>query len=609
MPELTRFGVVLVLACLAAAPASQPAGQIIVPLDDGRGELVITPDPARLAAMRCTIDQLRAALGQVSRMATLETRPMTFESPDAMAHLDRRLFSKDSEAAARAADEPAMLRGRARHLVPLLVRRLTAADETRDDVFAVLNALSSIGANAADAIPAIATRAHSDNRDIQIAAIDTLGLVGAVAELQKLLQDGAEPGVRQAAAEALAAGHIDLIHKALSDPKPPVRAAAAAAMRLRRDYSDEAALLVPLLSDDDKAVRMSAEHTLAAFRPVAPAIPALSRLLDKADRDEQAAVVVTLAAFRADAAILLPRLKAMWPNGTTEADKMLRCAIVCSAASYGSQIAADFAPLAAQCLADTDSGRLASALWAIVDLGPKAAVLAMKNATDLVAHEDEHVAAGAMFILATVGREAAPGVDMLRRQLAEPRAERTHAGLRALAAIGPAAKPALPEMARLVSADYDDPIQLLHWMASIDLDESTRLLKELAAKLPKPRADGPEVASRVAEGIAELERIRAEIASAKEAVTRPSALPFRMLSRYSADPANYQATIRPGDDIAGIIALLGAPTTAGGGAMRFLVHPSEKSLPAWVDMHVRDGRVESIKPGGAATWPTTWPSH
>ncbi len=141
----------------------------------------------------------------------------------------------------------------------------------------------------------IAQMARDDGRFPVARVLEAAELVGRApdpsAQISRLSDP--EPAVRYWAAVGLSAPGanprraVDALRKALGDPVPDVRIAAAEALCGADVAAEALPILVAALDHDDSRVRLHAMAVLVAIGPkAAPAVPALRRLLAAPDRDE-----------------------------------------------------------------------------------------------------------------------------------------------------------------------------------------------------------------------------------------------------------------------------------------------------------------------------------
>lgn len=137
---------------------------------------------------------------------------------------------------------------------------------------AAAEALGSLGAAAVAATPGLAALTTDPNPDVRLRALEAVGRVApgseAAAPLARALSDPV-PAVRAAAAGAIghlrdrAAPAVPALITAMRDSAPHVRAAAAVALGLTDPVRGEAALRAAR-RDPDPLVRREAEHALSA---------------------------------------------------------------------------------------------------------------------------------------------------------------------------------------------------------------------------------------------------------------------------------------------------------------------------------------------------------
>jgi len=196
--------------------------------------------------------------------------------------------------------------------------------------------------------------------------------------------------------------------------------------------------LIKLLHDPDDATRRQAALTIANCGPRGkPAVPVLLQMLkDKANPIDQ--VLATIAIGR------------IGPDATEGVPLLIR-------------------------LLQSDSNLArAHAAWALSRIGPKAAK-ALKPLQAAIRDTDAHVRTSAAIALWYIAKDTEDSLPVLIatitsqsvRNLNESDAHFLRVALRALADMGPAAKPALPELLKLQKYDQYG----LNWWATIALNK------------------------------------------------------------------------------------------------------------------------------------------
>jgi HEAT repeat protein len=234
-----------------------------------------------------------------------------------------------------------VVKERGRRDVPDLVTLLGGGDEELQSL--ALGALNSIGPAAAAAAPAVVKVTADGNRKSSLAAVATLGRIGASGPLVELLRTHPADAVRAAAAKSLTnasgAAITALMDGMLKDGNAAVRAAAAGALgeslrhsrrgslrfsrtprvapppeRARAPHASEAALaLGKALRDSDATVRQAASRAIEEI--VVPpltggkeAVPALTELLRVPEAPVQRAAATLLGAIGGEANAAVPTL-------------------------------------------------------------------------------------------------------------------------------------------------------------------------------------------------------------------------------------------------------------------------------------------------------------
>lgn len=354
----------------------------------------------------------------------------------------------------------------------------------------------------------------------------------------------ADPRARRAAVRALRTVHADpaklaaLIGGALADSDPSV---VLPAMQTLADV-EEHALPVLLEAIKNPKSRYWAEVALAEIGPeAAPAVPQLAAVVADGAPEERLQAILTLASIGPPAAAAAPQLIAALESQ----ERFLRTA---AAFALGSSRAAAADAALAKAVDDPQAFLAATAAWARAKIHPDDAAITADAVTrlrkalqapearmrkaaasglsdlaerldaagreslavefaELLDDPDEAVGTSAGAGLVRLGGAA---VEHLRKRLAEPQHRRQAFGV--LGAIGPAAKPAVPELV----AGLTDPDEVCSTEAAVALAAVGADAAPAVPALEKLLADGVPAGVRYTAAYA-LGRIGA---AAKSAVPR-----------------------------------------------------------------------------------------
>ncbi len=413
-----------------------------------------------------------------------------------------------------------------------------------------LMVLGNMGPDASSALPAILAALHDENPHVRRSAAGALPKVPARTKDARLVLVealGAEDHyLRTQAGYALAA-----VSKEAGDTAHELSRLAASDDRLVREAANQAIanlpadaavpVLIPLLTHGDDAVRGAAARTLGSFGPAArAAVPTLIDLLDEYPHYQMA--VHTLGRIGPGAKQAIPALMALFDR--PDPSRELRVAAALALGAIGPE-ANEILPrfrdeLAAQDFSEASGRYRATLAAAIVEMsGPddpavEAYVerLARAQSSWMPMTRVEAVKA-----LAALGPAAGPALDSLRASLRkDPEPKIRGLAADALAGIGGAARPALPDL-RNALAD-DEPYvrkSATAAIAKIEASAVTALPSSGSAKLA-PASDQTERQDEVASDIAAL-------AGSGSRQTRAA---LRLLERAPESlPAIHRAVISP----------------------------------------------------------------
>jgi len=614
-----------------AAGAATPAHgeEIVIPLDFRR-EVVLLPRPAALAAMhwdaarldQCCRQELaaqrkkgadpnrvafgadytnRAAPVPLSDLAEVRVRPITFVAQEELKDLAARLAGNDRRAAEASLPELDRLGGRARNIVPMLLPHIKVG-KSYSEVLTVVHGLGMLGPHAAEAVPTLAEKFRTaEVLDKSWYAL-ALGHVGApaVATLERLLRQESDEIGRRAAAHGLArgdaAGRMALC-AALGDPSADVRAAAVAELP---DDSDRETrdLVVRLLADPAAGVRQAAAGKASLCEPAlkGQAVAALLGMLSEADERSQICALYGLGALHSRPEIVVPRLKPFLKT-RGEASGQTRGAALSAVERFG-PAAADLAPEVIACL-DGDETQTVAALRALEAIGGKPAGAAAARVVVLAASKNWGIADAAASTLFTVETDASAHAARVVSLLSDQNVDtRQRLVTQALAAMGPAAKGALPALAsRLVSAGSVGfvPTEKVRWMAAIDAEGAVAAIENDQRAQPR-RGDGFRVQDQRAGSLIILRRLKAHAAAVAEQARQEGLR--RPTREFDYRPSrDWPRVVRAGDRIERVIALLGTPDSVGDGLLTYDALPGKDSScrPRKIVVSVEHGKATAVR--------------
>ena len=247
--------------------------------------------------------------------------------------------------------------------------------------------------------------------------------------------------------------------------------------------------LIKALGSGDTATQVGAEEALEAMGPdAADAVPALTKLLKSDAADVQAHAAEALGAIGDAAKPAAEALAAL----VRDDDEFVRKEALEALESIRPGPAV-MLPILAELLQDPNPVVRARVMGALADLGDKATDLLIK------ALDDDKTAYWACLILAEIGPDAADAVPALTRLLDHDKHGVRREAILALAAIGPAAKPALEKLGSLCDCPING-IPAIYAMGSIG-----RVPDDVKAKLiKKAEGDDPIVKTVSAWALAKL---------------------------------------------------------------------------------------------------------
>jgi len=413
-----------------------------------------------------------------------------------------------------------------------------------------LMVLGNMGPDASSALPTILAALHDENEHVRRSAAGALPKVPArTVETRLALVEalGAENRYLRAqagyalAAVAEQAGDVapDLSRLAASDDRLVREAANKALAKLPADAAVPA--LIPLLTHEDGPVRQGAAGTLGSFGPAArAAVPTLIALLDEYPHYLMA--VHTLGRIGPGAKQAIPALLALFDR--SDPSRQLRTAAALALGAIGPE-AREILPrfraeLAAQDFSEA-SGRYRATLAAaiLVMSGPDDTAIQayVKRLARAQSSWKPMSRVEAVKALAALGPAASPALDSLRASLREDREPKIR-GLAAdaLGGIGGAARPALSDL-RKAQTDEQEYVRKRATAAIAKIEAS--------AETPLPSAGSAKVAPR-SERAERQKEIAADIAALSGSGSRQTSAALRLLERAPESlPALHRAVLSP----------------------------------------------------------------
>ncbi len=410
---------------------------------------------------------------------------------DAIPYWREQLSAADPEARAAAARGLELLRRQAVSAVPDLIAAL--ADPEPAVRRAVIEALSSVGAGASAAIPALADVVVADPdpeaRRLAARALSRFGRAGHVA-IPVLVERGLvapDPDARALSCDVL--GSLDVLPQAVvrhlvevlaRDPDSAVRQAARSALKqVRADMRAHADLLIAALGDGNPDVRENAAGFLGGIRPAVPEAvdPLVTVALDDPVSGVRKAATGALRAMGPSAASAIPRLVlALERQGR---DQRETSASVLGSIGTGSPDVV--AALMAANLDDRELGVRLAARGALVRLartddGVFHGLIEAAGGSGEVSHR-----AGCIDVLGRLGEDAAPAVTALLVALRDGTGEVREAAAQALGRIGHPAFDALLPLRRAAAWDRSQRVR----------DAADRAIKSIRTATELADADAP----------------------------------------------------------------------------------------------------------------------
>jgi HEAT repeat protein len=505
VPSIQWFGVwcgIALAGCSNATPPQPkpepPKAVAVAPIAPAKVEPAATPAPAPAAA---------PVAASVAEATTDAKRPATVATPaEQLASLRQALAAApDNDTQVQVIDDIAELGQNSKGALDDLIKAV--ADEDSRTRWHAARAIGLIGEDALSAMPVLLGL---------LADTDPIVVTQSAAAIGLIREDDGRQSIPAADEQAYASA-VDPLVKSTTHPDPRVRRAAVRSLRrLTRSPEQLAPLLCKQLSDADPSVVTPALHTLADMDDeavpfllealqhpksrywatialgeigpeAAPAVAALAQLAAEGETEERIQAFLALAAIGEKAATASPvmvkalesddnalRFPAAFALGrvrAADADAVLERAaagddpFLAEVASWArARIHPDDKPLVDEAVKRLRTGlhsdrpnERSAAASGLSDLAeqldePVRRELASEFA-DLLSDpvQDVGLRGGGALI-----RLGATAVDTLRERLSDPALRGR--GLEVLAAIGPAAKPAVDDMIRLL-ADADPAIR------------------------------------------------------------------------------------------------------------------------------------------------------
>jgi HEAT repeat protein len=472
----------------------------------------------------------------------------------------------------------------------LVARVATLLDHENWSVRAqALMVLGNMGADASSALPTILGALHDENEHVRRSAASALPKVPARTRETRLALVkalGAENRyLRTEAGYALAA-----VAGAADDVAPELARLAAGDDRQTREAANKALaklpadavvpVLIPLLTHEDGSVRQAASGTLGAFGPAArAAVPTLIALLDQYPHHLMA--VQTLGRIGAGAKQAIPALLALFDR--SDPSRELRIAAARAMSGIGPEAREVLllfrSELAAQDLSEA-SGRYRATL--------ATAILAMSGPDDpaiqtyvgRLARAQQSwkpmTRIEAIRALAALGPTAHPALDSLRASLRREREPKIRGlAAEALGGIGGRARPALPDL-RKAEAEDEEYVRKRAGAAIAKIEAS--------AEAALPSAGLAKLAPRD-EAAERQKEIASDIAALSASGSRQTRAALRLLQRATESlPALHRAVLSADTDdrsrgrLIALLLDLGDPRSVDVLLQTVKAHPQEPGL-------------------------------
>ena len=355
-----------------------------------------------------------------------------------------------------------------------LVRALNDSDERVRDL--AVAAMTRLGKDAIDALAKAAIDKEAGLRHSAILSLGAMEDAQTIPILQNALKDE-DPFVREAAVAGLGNTRspkaLPVLGEALQSDDAKVRADAVQAMAkvgkdaleplvaaskhdewaVRRaaaeglgmlDLVDSVAPLNRLLTDDDARVRSAAASGLARLGPAArlSITPLINALKDESDQVRDAASFALSRIAPGNATAIPALIRAL-----SDSDPRSRVGAANTIARLGSEAPSAVFPLIKTLKDDNEEVVLASRL-ALVKLGREA----ITGLAKALGEEDTKTKLHVIAVMGQIGEEAAPASHVLMLSLQDGNEQVRAATVHALGLMGPTAKAALLEAAKLAAA-------------------------------------------------------------------------------------------------------------------------------------------------------------
>jgi HEAT repeat protein len=341
----------------------------------------------------------------------------------------------------------------ARSAVPALVSALE--DQDKEVCLQAADALRQVEMNAfvQSALPVLIKTLRDQEYDQRSKAARILEVLGprgvaAVPALCDLLEDK-DSYVRRAAARSLYIGPgakaaVPALTRALRDAHRGTREMAALALgRIGPEAAPAVPALMELLKDEDANVQCRAAQGLGGIGPKArAAIPILLRVLESKDQFASASAAFALGDIGANAERVVPALiRTLQHEGMSA-----RVAAAAGLGKYGEQAKAAIPALIDVLKRDDCWLVLERASDALKGLGPPAVETATTALIEALKDQSKKVRRTTAFSLGMVDAEGKSVPDLIR--VLQEDAEAGYAAARALGAMGPRAKSAVPALVK-----------------------------------------------------------------------------------------------------------------------------------------------------------------